>query len=138
MGNDELAKKISWREQRAHMGALGEALARKYLKQKGFAIRESNYRKQWGEVDVIAERNRKIHFVEVKAIAQKRGGGANSYRPEENVHPQKLKRLFATVYSYLEEREKGGNVAWQLDVIAVEINEAARLAKVRVLEDVTL
>jgi putative endonuclease len=37
-------------------GALGEEIAATFLARKGFRIIEKNYRKPWGEIDIIAEK----------------------------------------------------------------------------------
>lgn len=51
------------------IGALGEELVVKFLMKRGYKILDRNYRRPWGELDVIAERKSKIHFVEVKALS---------------------------------------------------------------------
>lgn len=53
------------------IGALGEELAVKFLMKRGYKILDRNYRRPWGELDIVAERRGKIHFVEVKALVQK-------------------------------------------------------------------
>ena len=47
-------------------GNVGEALAIKYLKDQGFTIIETNFRIKLGEVDIIALKDDRVHFVEVK------------------------------------------------------------------------
>src|SRR3989338_4306127 len=51
------------------VGTLGEELVVRFLMKRGYTILDRNYRKPWGELDVVAERKGKIHFVEVKALA---------------------------------------------------------------------
>ena len=41
--------------QKTELGKLGEDLACRYLVDKGYRIIERNYRKPWGELDVIAK-----------------------------------------------------------------------------------
>ena len=48
------------------VGALGEELVVKFLVKRGYRILDRNYRRPWGELDVVAKRNERIHFVEVK------------------------------------------------------------------------
>lgn len=50
------------------VGELGEYFAAKYLTSRHFVIKEKNYRKKWGELDIIAEKDRMLHFVEVKSV----------------------------------------------------------------------
>ncbi len=49
------------------IGELGENIAVKFLTKKGFFISERNYTKKWGEIDIIAEKNNKLYFIEVKS-----------------------------------------------------------------------
>jgi|SRR3989344_4818083 len=128
---------------RAEVGKIGEDTACKYLKKHGFTIIERNYRKKWGEIDVVARKacptsggdmSYTLHFVEVKAVSGKKVG----YEPEENVHPWKLKRLSRAIQTYLLERKIDEEQFWQIDVITVELDFDTRNAKVLMLEDVSL
>ena len=47
-------------------GEKGEILARQYLKKNNYKILQTNYKNKIGEIDIIAEKNGKICFVEVK------------------------------------------------------------------------
>ncbi len=126
---------------RNKLGELGEGIAAKFLMKRGFTIVTKNYRKKWGEIDVIAQINKKIHFVEVKTVSCENidliSRETDEYRPEENVHPKKLQRLGRTIQSYLLERCPEDQ-DWQFDVIAVFFEEKKRRAKVRLIEDVVL
>lgn len=51
------------------IGRLGEELAGKFLMKRGYTIVGRNYRRPWGELDIIAEKKGKIHFVEVKSMS---------------------------------------------------------------------
>ena len=58
-----------------------------------------------------------------------------TFRPEENLHPGKLKRLFKTVETYLIER-KIGEKPWQIDVAIVSLDLEKRVGKVKILENI--
>ena len=47
-------------------GNSGEEMTAKFLKGRGYIISARNYRSRFGEIDVIAENNEMILFVEVK------------------------------------------------------------------------
>ena len=47
-------------------GLWGEIYAARYLRQKGYSIKSSNYRLSGGEIDIIAEKDDVFCFVEVK------------------------------------------------------------------------
>ena len=47
-------------------GRLGEQLTAEYLEEKGYEIVERNFKCRFGEIDVIAQNDRYLAFVEVK------------------------------------------------------------------------
>ena len=51
---------------RKKFGQEGEQLVAQTLEQKGFVIHHRNYRKMYGEIDLIASKNDLLIFVEVK------------------------------------------------------------------------
>ena len=78
----------------------------------GFSISDRNYTKKWGEIDVVAEKSNKIYFIEVKSVSRETlntfipksySNSDERYqsRPEDNMHPWKLKRLSSTIQTYL-------------------------------------
>lgn len=121
------------------VGMLGEALAERYLKDQGYRILERNYRKPWGEIDIIAQRGGALHFVEVKAGKVSSFeidlGAPDFYRPEENVHGKKISRLVRTINSFLAE-EKPQCDMWQLDVLVVLFSTVGKKARVRIIPDI--
>lgn len=125
------------------IGSLGEEIASKFLISKEFEIIERNYRKKFGEIDIVVKKFQKIHFVEVKTVSRKnlkdiRVETADGFRPEDNVHPWKLKRLSRAIQVYLSENKIGEEDDWQFDVITVQLDVKNRLARVKILEDIIL
>ena len=52
------------------LGKLGEDIASKYLRGKRYKIIERNYRKKWGELDIIAiAPNKVLVLIEVKTVS---------------------------------------------------------------------
>ena len=51
---------------RKQLGADGEALVATYLENKGYWVIDRNYKKQFGEIDLIAQKDDTIAFIEVK------------------------------------------------------------------------
>lgn len=49
------------------IGLVGENIAVKHLVKLHYKILERNYRKKWGEIDIIAKKDGTIHFIEVKS-----------------------------------------------------------------------
>ncbi len=117
-------------------GAIGEEIACRFLKQKGFAIIERNYRKPWGEIDIVACRMDVVHFVEVKAVSGQVGDGSREngsreieYRPEEMATSSKLKKVARTAALYME--YKKDTREFQLDVVGVIMDASKRMARCR-------
>lgn len=77
-------------------GAVGEMLAARFLRAKGYTILAANYRCRFGEIDIIAADRQYIAFVEVKTRRQ----GA-LYSPREAVTLTKQKRLIQTAGLFL-------------------------------------
>jgi len=78
------------------IGQIGEDITAKYLKTKGFIISAKNYHSRFGEIDVIAENNDLILFVEVKTRC------ANSIAsPAEFVDSKKRHKILATAQFFI-------------------------------------
>lgn len=130
--------------QKNKIGAYGEDIAVLYLKQHGHAILERNYLKKWGEIDIVSretlENKPIIHFVEVKTVSYgtraelERAVSYGTWRPEENVHAEKIKRLSRTIESWL--LEKNDHSEWQIDIVAVRIVPAEKFATVKYLANI--
>jgi len=119
------------------VGQLGEDIAAKYLENKGFVIFERNYRKKWGELDLIAKKGGELRFIEVKATIRGLGEGFVShetYRPEEKVHPHKLKRMHRAIETYLAEKDISED--WSIDVVTVLIDKGQKIARCELIENV--
>lgn len=120
------------------IGNIGEKLAEKFLVKRGFAVLEKNYRKKWGEIDIVVQKDKVLHFIEVKAVSHPPTQADDDFRPEENVHPWKLKRLSRAIQTYLLERKVSCETEWQLDIIAVFLDLKNKKAKFRVTDNVVL
>ena len=77
------------------IGFEGEKIAVSYLKKKGYKILKTNFLLRCGEIDIVAQKDQTLCFVEVKTRHNTKFG-----YPEESVHYGKQKRmsLAATVY----------------------------------------
>ena len=126
-----------------NIGKIGEDIACKFLKKRGFSILERNYWKKCGELDIVAEKNKVLHFVEVKTVSYEKIEGGNHkvrnfYRPEENIHPRKLQRLLKTIQVFLLENDVSDDTDWVLDAIVVFLNQKEKTARVRFLENIII
>jgi putative endonuclease len=127
--------------EKRRIGDIGEEVVCKYLTNKGYVVRERNYWKPWGEIDIIAENIDFISFVEVKTVSKKNGEeefSRETVRPEENMHPAKLKRLHRAVQTYLLDRKIPESREWRIDLACVYLDHKAKRAKVEMLENIIL
>ena len=82
------------------IGAIGEALAAEYLKNKGFSIVARNFRTRHLEMDLICENETHLLFVEVKTRTDT--GAVSKYgRPAAAVDAKKRQHLTDAAMDYL-------------------------------------
>ena len=120
------------RTEKRKLGDIGENIACDFLKSSGFEIIERNYLRKWGEIDIVTRKSNLIHFIEVKSVTH----GTSEYRPEDNMHPWKLKRLSRAMQTYLLDRKL--DCDWQLDLVTVKIDQQNRKARVEIIENVII
>lgn len=113
---------------RNEVGQWGEAIAAKYLSEHGYTIRHRNWRHDHGELDIVAELNGCIHFVEVRLRRGDQFG-----KPDETLSARKQAKLIATSQAYLEKNELI-DIAAQIDVIVIELGPRNTVARLEHLE----
>ncbi|MEK7081071.1 MAG: YraN family protein [Patescibacteria group bacterium] len=134
-------------------GEIGENIAKRFLVKHGFLILDRNYTKKWGEIDIIAEKANKLYFIEVKSVSCQTLSDVNrlsakalatadetndNYRPEDNMHPWKLKRISRTIQTYLLSKKIPDEKEWQVDLLVVFLDIKNKKAKVKVVSDIIL
>ena len=95
-------------------GNKGEQMAATYLTQSGYTILACNWRHKHWEVDIIAFKENRLHFIEIKTRTSDKFGN-----PEESIDKKKMQNLrnAAEEYLYL-------NPQWkyvQFDVLAISM-----------------
>ena len=78
--------------------------AARYLEEQGFNIRELNWKTKYCEIDIIAEKDHTIHFVEVKYRAKTGQGDGFTY-----ITPHKLKQMEFAATMWLQQHEWDGD-----------------------------
>ena len=116
---------------RSEVGALGESIAAAHLEGLGYAIRERNFRTREGEIDIIADKDGTLVFVEVKARRSRACG-----TPEESITRRKKERLIALADAYMEDRE-GLPDSWRIDVVALELGRDGEVERIDIIENAT-
>lgn len=118
------------------IGSAGEEIAVKHLMKQRYKILKRNYRKKWGEIDIIARKKDILHFVEVKTVSCVTR--FDDYIPEENLHHFKRRRLERAIKTYLAEKRVSYETEFQVDVMAVFYDPQTEESKVRMTEGVIL
>jgi putative endonuclease len=99
------------------LGRAGELKAAEFLEKKGFKIIKTNYKTHLGEIDIIAEDNGAVVFVEVKTRS---GDGYGA--PSEAVDYKKRQKYFRVATEYLSREGKTDRVC-RFDVVEIEKGE---------------
>lgn len=118
------------------IGQIGEDIAVKHLVKQGYEILDRNYRKKYGEIDIVAKKDGVLHFVEVKTVSCETV--PDGYQPEENINFFKARRLSNVIRVYLASGRVSCETEFQIDAIAVFLNQITRKAKIRVTEGIIL
>ncbi len=79
-----------------HTGKTGEAIGIAWLKERHYVIKEQNWRHSHWEVDAIAEKDKVLHFIEIKTRRSRAFG-----LPEEKVGKKKIQNLINAAEEYL-------------------------------------
>ncbi|MHB1163282.1 MAG: YraN family protein [Minisyncoccota bacterium] len=123
---------------RKEVGALGEKIAAEYLHRHGFSIRDRNIARKTGELDVVAEEDDTLHFVEVKTILVDEFPDEervrDEYDPSLNLHEAKVRKVARTGEWYVLEKQWEGE--WQVDGCLVWLRRRDGLARVRYLPQI--
>ena len=107
-----------------NIGKLGEDLACEYLVKKSYKILARNYRKKWGEIDIISRASDKtLIFVEVKTLA-----GDGELSPEDNLTAAKLKKTKRACEAFALHNQDliNGKKGWRIDLIAITLGNGDR------------
>lgn len=94
------------------VGRTGEQIAADHLEAAGYRIIDRNWRCRAGELDIVAQREHTVVFVEVKTRS-----GTGYGHPLESITAQKLARLRRLAAAWC--AENGPVAAIRLDAIAV-------------------
>jgi putative endonuclease len=98
---------------RLSLGERGEMAACGFLKERGYEILERNYKCKLGEIDVIARRQDRLAFIEIKTRTSGQFG-----TPQEAVNLRKQEKIFQVAQWYVKEK-KLVKVPVAFDVVAV-------------------
>jgi putative endonuclease len=105
-------------------GNEAEELATRFLEKSGFVIVARNfYAKKLGEIDIVAQKEGVLHFIEVKSARA-------NFDPVYNLTPTKLRRVINSAHYYM--KTKRLDFPYSIDALLI------RPDSVELLENITL
>ena len=111
------------------LGKLGEDIAARFLKQKGYEILDVNARTHFGEIDIVARQRNATVFVEVKTRVTSSLGP-----PLLSVTRIKQNHLIKNALCYLKRRGRV-DTDWRIDVMSVKLNDRHELESIELIEN---
>ncbi len=114
---------------RQEVGKQGEEAARKFLKKRGYRIRETCFRCHYGEIDIIAQKKDYLAFVEVRTKSNLDFG-----TPEESITQAKKERLIASALTYISTHQSLP-LLWRIDVVAIELDKKGKTKRIDLIEN---
>ena len=136
-------------------GNIAEDLVCNHLSREGFNILERNFLKKYGEIDIVAEKDNIIRFIEVKSshyrINSCEDVGVScetwasvdnsllemDYSPIENVHRKKQQRLARVIKRYILEKNLDDR-DFEVDIVSVLLDHRYHNANLVFLENVLI
>ena len=114
------------------IGNIGERIAAKELKKKGYKILKRNFVATDAEIDIICENKTTLAFVEVKTRTLGRES-PREMRPASAVTPDKQRKIIEAAREFLATREKGKRIS--LDIVEVYLDGDGRKKSVLHIEN---
>jgi len=114
---------------RQEVGKIGEKLAQKFLKRKGYHICETNFRCRTGEIDIIAKQKDYLVFVEVRTKSNLDFG-----TPEESITQHKKGKIINSALTYISTHQNLPPL-WRIDVVAVEVDQKGKTKRIELIEN---
>lgn len=93
-------------------GKTGEQLAETFFLEQEYTVLEKNWRYARSEVDIIASKDKVLHFVEVKTRRTKNYG-----LPEDKVGNKKIQNLINAAEEYLYQHPEWKRI--QFDILSI-------------------
>jgi putative endonuclease len=99
------------------IGDWGENLALDYIREKGYQVKEMNFRTVFGEIDIIARDKDCLCFIEVKMRYSDNKGS-----PLEAISPWKIRHLSKAALCYLQKTGQEDELC-RFDVLGIKADE---------------
>ena len=112
------------------LGVTGEGLARRHLEQRGYRFVAANWRRTYGELDLIMRDGDVLVFVEVKTRS-----GERLVTAEESLTAAQARRLLLAAQSFLAQRADLAGLFWRIDFVAVTLAPTGAVSRLTHIVD---
>lgn len=116
------------------LGVEGEHMATDYLRERGYVIHERNFISRFGEIDIIAEKDGFLCFVEVKTRSKRHIAAGREY-----ITASKQRKLIKTAEYYLfcnSYSVESRGLQPRFDCIEIYVDENYKLTEINHLENI--
>ena len=114
---------------RRRLGRKGEDIARHRLESDGYSVLHVNYRVGRLEIDLVAEKDGVLVFVEVRTRK-----GRSFGPPEESITPAKQSHLVDAAQAYLQAH--GATTRdWRIDIVVLNLGPNGQVLRLDVIEN---
>ena len=117
---------------RSDLGYFAEHYVAQYLEAKGYEIMDLNFRKPWGEIDIVVQKEGILVFVEVKASKQATAG----FEPELRAGSDKMRKVVRTARTYLAYSKYPPDKEWQVDIVSLTFDKDRGVAQIKHFKNV--
>jgi len=120
------------------IGKIGENLASTFLMKQGFTIIERNYRVLYGEIDIVAQKDKTFRFVEVKSVKVRDCNHIEGLiiQPEDNLTSAKWSKLLIAVEIYRKHKNLSEETSYQIDLACVYIDTEKKEGRVKFVQNI--
>lgn len=112
------------------IGKKGEEYAATFLQKRGYRIVHQNLYTRYGEIDLIAYKNKRLVFVEVKSRKS-----LNCGLPEDSFTRNKYRLILKSAWEYVYKSKYRG--LWRVDLVAIIMNSFDEVEDIRHYRNVT-
>lgn len=111
------------------LGSRAEEAAAEYITRQGYIVLERNYRFPGGEIDIIAEHQGELVFIEVRSRQ-----GTSFGLPQETINYLKQQKLRRVANQYLKTKNAWKRIC-RFDVVGVLFNTEGNIISLELIRD---
>ncbi len=118
------------------LGDLGEKVAAKHLEKLGFKIIACNWRCRYGELDIVAVKQKgflKLKIEEICFAEVKSGFAGGGWAPELHLDKNKMRRMHRSIQSFLNQQKgfDSSQIVLKAEAFVVLFNQDFKLQTIR-------